>query len=147
MSDIEALGYVGLIGPRGPWIELAEILGLQTTTPSNPSEARFRMDDRAWRIAVEEGDPGIGYVGWEVASLAALERLIDTLTDAGFLGEPNPDLAQVRGVLNLLTCQDRLDCRWSSSTAPRTAVRGSPHRPAHGSSPATRDARSGSDTS
>jgi 3,4-dihydroxy-9,10-secoandrosta-1,3,5(10)-triene-9,17-dione 4,5-dioxygenase len=106
MSDIEALGYVGLTGPLGPWLELAEILGLQTTTPSNPSEARFRMDDRAWRIAVEEGDPGIGYVGWEVASLAALERVKDTLTGAGFLAEPNPDLAQVRGVLNLLTCKD-----------------------------------------
>ncbi len=106
MSDIAALGYVGLAGPLDEWLELAEILGLQTTTPSNPSEARFRMDDRAWRIAVQDGEPGIGYIGWEVASLAALERVKDTLTGAGFTVEPNPELAQVRGVLNLLTCQD-----------------------------------------
>ncbi len=106
MSDIEALGYVGLTGPLGPWLELAEILGLQTTTPSNPSEARFRMDERSWRIAVEEGEPGIGYIGWEVASRPALRRVKDKLTAAGYAIEVDPELAGVRGVLDLLTCRD-----------------------------------------
>jgi len=106
MGDIAALGYVGLTGPIGEWLDLAEILGLQPTTPSNPSEARFRVDDRAWRIAVEEGNPGIGYVGWEVASRAALSRVQVKLGAAGYTIESDPDLAGVRGVLDLLTCRD-----------------------------------------
>ena len=106
MNDVVALGYVGLTGPLAEWLEMAEILGLQATTPSNPSEARFRMDDRAWRVAIEDGEPGIDYIGWEVASRESLERVRAKLTGAGFTAEPNPELAQVRGVLNVLTCRD-----------------------------------------
>ena len=64
------------------------------------------MDDRAWRIAVQEGNPGIGYVGWEVASRAALSRVQVKLGAAGYTIESDPDLAGVRGVLDLLTCRD-----------------------------------------
>ncbi|MDP9091611.1 MAG: VOC family protein [Actinomycetota bacterium] len=106
MSDIVGLGYVGLAGPRGDWLELAEILGLLPTAPSNPSEARFRMDDRAWRIAVEEGEPGIRYVGWEVASRSSLENIKHKLAAAGFGVETDSDLAGVRGMLDLITCKD-----------------------------------------
>ena len=59
MGDITALGYVGLTGPVEGWQEIAGILGLQTATPSTSSEARFRVDERAWRIAVQAGEPGI----------------------------------------------------------------------------------------
>ncbi len=90
MSDIAALGYVGLSGPRREWLELTEILGLMVATPSTPFEVRFRMDDRAWRISIEDGEPGIGYIGWEVASLSALERLRVRLTGAGFAVEADP---------------------------------------------------------
>ncbi|MDP9092462.1 MAG: hypothetical protein M3N95_05825 [Actinomycetota bacterium] len=48
------------------------------------------MDDRAWGISVEDGEPGIGYIGWEVASLSALERLRVRLTGAGFAVEADP---------------------------------------------------------
>ena len=76
MGDITALGYVGLTGPVEEWQEIADVLGLQTAAPSSSSEARFRVDERAWRLAVQPGEPGIGYIGWEVASRAALTRVV-----------------------------------------------------------------------
>jgi 3,4-dihydroxy-9,10-secoandrosta-1,3,5(10)-triene-9,17-dione 4,5-dioxygenase len=106
MGDITELGYVGLTGPVDEWQAIADILGLQTATPSTPSEARFRMDERAWRIAVQPGEPGVGYVGWEVGGRAALARVRAKLVAAGFAVEADPDLARVRGVLDLLTCRD-----------------------------------------
>ncbi len=64
------------------------------------------MDDRYWRIAVKDGQAGVAYVGWEVASLLALDRVKSKLSAAGFVGETNSELANVRGVLDLFTCKD-----------------------------------------
>ena len=130
MGDITALGYVGLTGPVAEWQEIADILGLQTATPSTSSEARFRVDERAWRIAVQAGEPGIGYIGWEVGSRAALARVQDKLASAGFAVESDPELARVRGVLDLFTCRDpsgfRLEFFYGAevSTAPFTSPTG-----------------------
>jgi 3,4-dihydroxy-9,10-secoandrosta-1,3,5(10)-triene-9,17-dione 4,5-dioxygenase len=106
MGDIAALGYVGLTGPLQEWCEVAEILGLQVAPPASQSEARFRVDERAWRISVQAGDPGVGYIGWEVGSHAALARVRDKLAAAGVPVETNPELARVRGVLDLVSCRD-----------------------------------------
>ena len=130
MGDITALGYVGLTGPVEEWQEIADILGLQTAAPSSSSEARFRVDERAWRIAVQAGEPGIGYIGWEVGSRAALARVQDKLGAAGFAVESDSELARVRGVLDLFTCRDpsgfRLEFFYSAevSSAPFTSPTG-----------------------
>lgn len=130
MGDITALGYVGLTGPVEGWQEIAGILGLQTATPSTPSEARFRVDERAWRIAVQAGEPGIGYIGWEVGSRAALARVQDKLAGAGFAVESDAELARARGVLDVFTCRDpsgfRLEFFYGAevSSAPFTSPAG-----------------------
>jgi 3,4-dihydroxy-9,10-secoandrosta-1,3,5(10)-triene-9,17-dione 4,5-dioxygenase len=130
MGDITALGYVGLTGPVEEWQEIADVLGLQTAAPSSSSEARFRVDERAWRLAVQPGEPGIGYIGWEVASRAALTRVQDKLASAGFAVESDTELARVRGVLDVVTCRDpsgfRLEFFYGAevSSAPFTSPTG-----------------------
>jgi 3,4-dihydroxy-9,10-secoandrosta-1,3,5(10)-triene-9,17-dione 4,5-dioxygenase len=106
MGDIAGLGYIGLKGALEEWRPLAEILGLEAVPQTSGSEARFRIDERAWRIAVETGAPGLGYIGWEVGSRAALGRVRDKLESAGFSVAADPELARVRGVLELFKCQD-----------------------------------------
>jgi 3,4-dihydroxy-9,10-secoandrosta-1,3,5(10)-triene-9,17-dione 4,5-dioxygenase len=106
MGDITALGYLGLTGSIEEWREMAGIIGLQAAQPSSDSEARFRVDERVWRIAVKAGEPGVGYFGWEVASRAALSRVRDRLAAAGLSVKTDPELAAVRGVRELFSCQD-----------------------------------------
>lgn len=106
MGDIAALGYLGLTGSIEEWGEMADIVGLEAVPPSSDSESRFRMDERAWRIAIQAGAPGLGYIGWEVDTSGALRRLGDKLAAAGFLVRTDPELARERGVLELFSCQD-----------------------------------------
>ncbi len=106
MGDITGLGYIGLIGSISEWRPLAEILGLEALPQISNSETRFRIDQRAWRIAVEAGEPGLGYVGWEVGSRAALNRVRDKLEAGAFRVETDPELARKRGVLELFSCRD-----------------------------------------
>lgn len=106
MADITGLGYLGLTGPIEEWRALAEILGLEATPQTSDSELRFRLDERAWRVAVEAGAPGLGYIGWEVASRSALNRVRDKLLAAAFSVETDPQVARARGVLELISCRD-----------------------------------------
>ena len=126
MAEIEGLGYLGLTGSIEEWRPLAEILGLQASPQTSNSEIRFRIDERVWRIAVEAGAPGLGYIGWEVGSRAALARVRGRLTAAGFAAEADPDLARVRGVLELVTCLDpsglRLEFFFGAEVSPAPFV-------------------------
>lgn len=106
MGDVTALGYLGLKGSLEEWRRLADLIGLQAAPASTDDEARFRIDERAWRIAVEPGDRGVGYIGWEVASREAMGRLRDKLAAAGVVVKADPELARVRGVLDLFRCED-----------------------------------------
>ncbi len=106
MGEITGLGYLGLKGPIDEWRQLAEMIGLQAVPQTAASEARFRIDERGWRIAVEAGAPGLGYIGWELSSAAQLRRVRDRLMAAGFPVETDPELARVRGVLELFRCRD-----------------------------------------
>ncbi len=106
MGEITGLGYLGLTGSIEEWRPLAEILGLEAVPQTADSEARFRIDERAWRIAVETGAPGLGYIGWELHSRAALTRIRDKLEAAAFAVQNDPELARVRGVLELFSCHD-----------------------------------------
>ena len=124
MTDITGLGYLGLTGSIEEWRVLAEILGLEATRQISDSELRFRVDQRAWRIAIEAGAPGLGYIGWEVDGRAALSRLHNKLRAAGIPIETDPGLARTRGVLELFSCQDpsgiqlEFFCSAEDSTAP-----------------------------
>ena len=106
MGDIAALGYLGLRGSIEEWQHLAGLIGLQEAPRSSGEEVRFRIDERAWRLAVAAGDRGVAYMGWEVASRGALGRVADRLAAAGYLVKTDAELARVRGVLDLFTCRD-----------------------------------------
>lgn len=106
MGDVTALGYLGLTGSLGEWQQMAGIIGLRAAPASSDGEARFRIDERAWRIAVEDGDAGLGYLGWEVGSSDALSRVRDRLAGAGVAVKADPELAAERGVLEVFSCQD-----------------------------------------
>ncbi len=105
--EISGLGYVGLVSPDpGAWLRFgSEVLGLM---PSRvlPAEAfsvagvvdsgpmsrgsgvapdgsvDLKVDERQWRIAVHEGEePGLAYLGFEVADEPAFDRALISLEE------------------------------------------------------------------
>jgi 3,4-dihydroxy-9,10-secoandrosta-1,3,5(10)-triene-9,17-dione 4,5-dioxygenase len=106
VGDVDGLGYLGLTGSVVAWREFAGIIGLQTAPQVADREVRFRVDERAWRIAVEEGEPGIAYIGWEAQSQDALDRIREKLSAAGVSVKTDPELAAERNVLEVFSCED-----------------------------------------
>ena len=106
VGDIDGLGYLGLTGSVPDWREFAGIIGLQTALQGADREVRFRVDERSWRIAVEEGEPGVAYIGWEAQSRDALGRIRNRLTGAGVSVKTDPELAAERNVLEVFSCED-----------------------------------------
>jgi len=104
--SVGSLGYLGLtVKDPGAWDTYATgVLGLM------PGEAagRYRLDELAWRIAVEPGAADdLAYLGFEVAGAAELEAVRAQLTEGGVVvGNGDPDLLAERGVLGMLTCRD-----------------------------------------
>ena len=66
---LRGLGYLGVNSPDlAPWRGFAsELIGLAPVATS-ATQLRFRMDVRAWRVAVHRAArPGLAYAGWEAA--------------------------------------------------------------------------------
>ncbi|MBV8087426.1 MAG: VOC family protein [Chloroflexi bacterium] len=106
--NISSLGYVGLRSTKAAdWATFGpEVLGLQLA--GGEEEVRLRTDDRAWRLAVSQGDSsGLAYLGWELPDDASLEAAYRALNDAGrgpaWAGDA---LCSARGVERMLTCTD-----------------------------------------
>jgi 2,3-dihydroxybiphenyl 1,2-dioxygenase len=103
---IGSLGYLGLrVKDPGAFGDYATgVLGLM------PGEGpgRYRLDDLAWRIAVEAGEADdLAYAGFEVAGPAELEIVRARLAEGGVaVGNGDPGLLAERQVLGLITCQD-----------------------------------------
>jgi len=106
---IGSLGYLGFkVKDPAAWSAFATgVLGLMPAE-SGTDTHRFRLDDQAWRIAVEAGEADdLAYVGFEVAGPAGLEAVRDRLADAGVpVGNADPDLLTARQVLGMLICRD-----------------------------------------
>jgi len=104
--SVGSLGYLGLkVKDPDAWTAYAiSVLGLM------PGEAagRFRLDDLAWRIAVESGEADdLSYLGFEVAGPTELEAVRARLAEGSVaVGNGEPELLAERQVLGLLTCQD-----------------------------------------
>src|SRR5262245_39246186 len=104
--SIGSLGYLGFkVKDPAAWSAFATgVLGLM------PAEGagRFRLDELAWRIAVEPGDSDdLAYIGFEVAGPAELAAMKKRLADGGVAVEDAaPALIAERGVLGLITCRD-----------------------------------------
>ncbi|MGW3630308.1 VOC family protein [Streptomyces sp. NPDC005122] len=111
MSTIHALGYLVVRGPVAEWRRYGTgILGAQVADSSTDSELRLRMDDRAYRILVEDGEPGgptsLVALGFETANAAALDALAEQLDAKGVEVTENPELARRRQVRRLFTFKD-----------------------------------------
>jgi len=104
--SVGSLGYLGLkVKDPDAWTAYAiSVLGLM------PGEAagRFRLDDLAWRIAVESGEADdLSYLGFEVAGPTELEAVRARLAEGSVaVGNGEPELLAERQVLGLLTCED-----------------------------------------
>jgi 2,3-dihydroxybiphenyl 1,2-dioxygenase len=107
--SIESLGYLGLtVKDPDAWSAFAAgVLGMMPAETAGGA-ARFRLDEQAWRIALEPGDADdVAYLGFEVAGAAELDALAGRLAEAGVaVGNGDPALLAERGVLGLVTCQD-----------------------------------------
>ena len=109
MSGVKALGYLGVgAADLDVWETFAtKVLGMQVGARSEGSETLFlRMDERSYRLAVEHGEPGLAYMGFEVASRADLDELGARLEAAGVAVKEDSALASERRVHDLLRCTD-----------------------------------------
>lgn len=111
MSTIHALGYLVVRGPAAEWRRYGtEILGAQAVEDSAEGELLLRLDDRAYRIVVEEGEPAgpasLVALGFETANEAALDALVERLGAHGVETRENSDLARRRQVRRLVTFKD-----------------------------------------
>lgn len=105
--SIGSLGYLGLkVKEPRAFAEFATgVLGMM---PVEGETQRFRLDELAWRIAVEPGDADdVAYLGFEVAGAAELDSVRVRLTRAGVaVGNTDPGAIAERGVLGLVSCHD-----------------------------------------
>ena len=110
MSHISALGYLVVRGPLEPWRRFGtDVLGAQLVESPGSDRIRFRTDDRAWRIEVQDGAPGpdaLVALGFEVRDEPALDSLAADLGAAAVPVKEDRELAAARRVRRLLTFQD-----------------------------------------
>jgi 2,3-dihydroxybiphenyl 1,2-dioxygenase len=104
--SVGSLGYLGF-SVKDPGAFGAFATGVLGLMPGETA-GRYRLDDLAWRLAVEAGEADdVAYVGFEVTGRAELEALRARLTEAGVaVGNGDPDLLAQRGVLGLISCRD-----------------------------------------
>lgn len=115
MNEVAALGYAVITAEKPTeWKTFGEdILGFQVVDApeggSGEGAVRFRIDDRAWRFAVEPGsDGGLVALGFEVSNRQALDSLRTRLEDAGVMVKDAGDLVEKRDVLGLFRAEDPL---------------------------------------
>jgi 2,3-dihydroxybiphenyl 1,2-dioxygenase len=107
--SIESLGYLGLqVKDQNAWgVFATHVLGVMPAEPA-AGAARFRLDEEAWRVALETGEADdVAYLGFEVAGAAELDAVARRLAEGGVaVGNGDPALLAERGVFGLVTCQD-----------------------------------------
>lgn len=108
MASVNALAYLGLTGPDlGAWKTYAiDVLGLQVAPTSTDDKLVLRMDDRVYRFFIEQGDPSVTAIGFEVKTRKELDELGAQLESHGIAVKENPELAKDRQVVALLQTND-----------------------------------------
>jgi len=105
MSRIAALGYIVVRGPVEEWCEFAtQVLGAQLVPGDDSSVARFRTDEKAWRIRVEEGPGGpdcLVALGYSVDDDESFDELVASLRERSIDVTEDADLARDRQVQRL----------------------------------------------
>ncbi|MEU3270316.1 biphenyl-2,3-diol 1,2-dioxygenase [Saccharomonospora sp. NPDC006951] len=90
MPDIRSLGYISIqTTDLDRWRTLAfDVLSMAEGSGPDDDTLYLRMDERAARLIVKRGDQDrVTTIGWEVRDHAALERVRNTLLDAGIESE------------------------------------------------------------
>jgi 2,3-dihydroxybiphenyl 1,2-dioxygenase len=109
MSEIEALGYIGLeVSDLARWTDFAgATLGLQVVQ-REAGGVDLRMDDYAWRLRLTEGArDDLAFMGWEVKDAGQLQALADRLARAGVPVERlSGDIAAERCVADAIRFAD-----------------------------------------
>ncbi|MDX3638471.1 VOC family protein [Streptomyces sp. MB09-02B] len=110
MSVFTSLGYVVVRGPLDEWTRFAtETIGAQPA-PSAAGELRLRLDEYAYRILVEDGEPAgprsLVALGLTVADAAALAGLETHLASRGITVREDEELRVRRGVAGLRVFSD-----------------------------------------
>jgi 2,3-dihydroxybiphenyl 1,2-dioxygenase len=103
------LGYVGFRSPDlDAWARFGrDILGGEVSEPASSGDALLiRLDDRAFRLTISEGENGYDCAGWEVAGYREFDQLLEQLGNAGVAIKEQPELAAGRRVARLATCVD-----------------------------------------
>ncbi|MFZ2295935.1 biphenyl-2,3-diol 1,2-dioxygenase [Malikia spinosa] len=107
--SIKSLGYMGFSVKDVPaWRSfMTQKLGLMEAAATDEG-ALFRLDSRAWRIAVQRGETDdLAYTGYEVADAAALAQMAERLRQAGIdVVTGDVELAKRRGVMGLISFAD-----------------------------------------
>lgn len=108
--SVIGLGYIGLnVSDPDAWMAwAADFLGLMEGPAAPSGVRRLRLDDHAWRIAIEPGDQDdLAWIGLEVAGRDELAALREKLTAAGVaIEDADEALLAERGVVGLVRCQD-----------------------------------------
>jgi len=109
MTSVHALGYVVVRGPIEEWKTFgADVLGAEVR--QDQAGIRLRLDDRAYRIVIEEGaadgPASLVALGWETASADDLANLVSSLEEARVDVVEDPATAAVREVRRLFRLTD-----------------------------------------
>ncbi|MFI9741016.1 VOC family protein [Streptomyces sp. NPDC052494] len=121
--DIRALGYLRLeTTDLDAWRRYAlDVLGMVQATGTTDDTLLLRVDDRAYRIAVQAGESDrLLAAGWEVANAAALAEAAAELEAAGVAVKAADDaeLAErrVQGLIHLTDpCGNPLEIYWGQA--------------------------------
>ena len=117
LMKIRGLGYIGFNATTlAPWRSFAEeLLGFMPavapTGAAKQDDLYYRLDERSWRIAVHQNkEPGLAYIGWELADRDALAAAADHLDRCGVaiehMGAAAKSAAAARGVSDLIAFAD-----------------------------------------
>jgi 2,3-dihydroxybiphenyl 1,2-dioxygenase len=108
--SVTSLAYVGFgVRDIDRWATFApSILGLDVASRGLDGSLRLRMDERPYRIVLHPGDADdLTYLGWDMASLDALEALEVGLRACGFAVERADAVTRMeRGASALLISHD-----------------------------------------
>jgi 2,3-dihydroxybiphenyl 1,2-dioxygenase len=109
--DIRALSYVGIEATDlGNWASFGEeLLGMPVTRPGDDgSRILLRMDERSYRFDIRAGTTDrLMWMGWEMASAAALEEAVRELGEAGIeVTRGTAEESQERGIVDFIHLSD-----------------------------------------
>jgi 2,3-dihydroxybiphenyl 1,2-dioxygenase len=102
---VSAFGHLAIATPkRAEWMEFArDVLGIQQCADGTNTATRFRLDDRSYRLEIQDGaEEEVLRIGWEVPNAAALADVIQRFEAEGLpIRRASDDEAASRDVKGL----------------------------------------------